>query len=377
MPLRSLPLDSLPVVGALDQELTPTGVTWRRLPAWTKPQLVDPGLQLVVQMPAGVRLELRTTSTALELDVAMTAVRVGDLPFNPPAFDLVVDGELRSTVTTADHTTLQITGPGQFDVLPGGPATIRLDLPGDDSLVEVWFPHAATVEVLAARVDEGATVEPVERTKRRWVHHGSSISHCLEATSPTGMWPAIAARLADVDLVSLGFGGQCMLDQHTARTIRDVPADLISLKAGINVVNGDTLRERTFRPALHGFLDTVRDGHPDTPFVIATPIVCPTAEDHPGPTVLLADKQFHVVPRPEELAVGSLSLQRVREIMTEVVTTRQENGDKNLHLVDGLALFGPDDAHMLPDGLHPSAEGYRLIAERFHALAFENGPFAL
>jgi hypothetical protein len=373
--MRSLPLDSLPVVGALDQELTATGVTWRRLPAWSKPQLVDPGLQLVVQMPAGVRLELRTSSTVLELDVAMTAVRVGDLPFNPPTFDLVVAGELRDSVTTDDHTTLQITGPAQFDVVPGGPATIRLDLPGDDNVVEVWFPHSATLEVLAARVDEGATVEPVERARPRWVHHGSSISHCLEAANPTGMWPAVAARLADVDLVSLGFGGQCMLDQHTARAIRDLPADLISLKAGINVVNGDTMRERTFRPALHGFLDTIRDGHPDTPLVVATPIICPTAEDHPGPTVLLTDQRFHVVPRPEELAVGSLSLQRIREIMTEVVTTRQENGDPNLHLVDGLALFGADDVDLLPDGLHPSAEGYRLIGERFHKLVFE-GPFA-
>ena len=376
MTLRSLPLESLPVVGALDQVLTPLGVSWRRLPAWTAPQLADPGLQLVVSMPAGVRLETRTTSTVLELDVAITAVRVGDLPFNPPAFDLVVDGELRSTVRTDDHTTLQITGPAQFEVVPGGPATIRLDLPGDDSAVEVWFPHASTVEVLAARVDEGASLEPIRRERRRWVHHGSSISHCLEATSPTGMWPAITARMADVELLSLGFGGQCMLDQHTARTIRDVPADLISLKAGINVVNGDTLRERTFRAAFHGFLDTVRDGHPDTPFVVATPIVCPTAEDHPGPTVLLADKQFHVVPRSEELSVGSLSLQRIREVMTEIVTTRQDGGDKNLHLVDGLALFGPDDAGMLPDGLHPSPEGYRLIAERFHQLAFDGGPFS-
>jgi hypothetical protein len=376
MTLRSLPLDSLPVVGALDQELTAAGVTWRRLPAWTRPQLVDPGLQLVVQMPAGVRLELRTTSTVLELDVAMTAVRVGDLPFNPPTFDLVVDGELRGSVPTDDHTTLQVVGPQEFEVVPGGPATVRFELPGDlDRVVEVWLPHSATVEVLGVRVDEHATVEPVARTRRRWVHHGSSISHCLEAPSPTGTWPAIAARLADVDLVSLGLGGQCMLDQHVARTIRDLPADLISLKAGINVVNGDTMRERTFRAALHGFLDTVRDGHPETPFVVATPIVCPTAEDHPGPTVLMPDGRFHVVARPEALAVGALSLQRIREIMTEIVTTRQEQGDTALHLVDGLQLLGPDDAALLPDGLHPSAEGYRLIAERFHKLVFE-GSFA-
>ena len=31
--------------------------------------------------------------------------------------------------------------------------------------------------------------------------------------------------------------------------MRGLPADLIGIKAGINIVNGDTMRERTFVPA--------------------------------------------------------------------------------------------------------------------------------
>jgi hypothetical protein len=58
----------------------------------------------------------------------------------------------------------------------------------------------------------------------------------------------VTARLAGVDLENLAFAGQCKLDQHVARTIRDLPSDAISLKLGINVVNGDTIRERTFIP---------------------------------------------------------------------------------------------------------------------------------
>ena len=65
--------------------------------------------------------------------------------------------------------------------------------------------------------------------------------------------------------------------------IASQPADLISLKLGINVVNGDTMRERTFVPAVHGFLDTIRERHPDVPVAVVTPIICPVAEDHPGP----------------------------------------------------------------------------------------------
>ena len=53
---------------------------------------------------------------------------------------------------------------------------------------------------------------------------------------------------------------------------------MITLELGINVVNGDTMRERAFVAAFHGFLDTIRDGHPKTPILITSPIICPIAE---------------------------------------------------------------------------------------------------
>ena len=167
-----------------------------------------------------------------------------------------------------------------------------------------------------------------------------------------------------------------MLDQMVARTIRDAPADLISVKAGINIVNGDTMRERTFGPALHGFLDTIRDGHPSTPLVLVSPIVCPVVEDHPGPTVPGSDGRFSVPARAADLAFGALTLQRMRAIAAEVVDARRAAGDANLHYLDGLTLFGADDAVDLYDGLHPTPAGYRRIGDRFHTLAFDDsGPF--
>ena len=199
---------------------------------------------------------------------------------------------------------------------------------------------------------------------RRWVHYGSSISQCAEADGPTETWPAVAARLAGVDLTSLGFGGQCQLDQCVARTIRDLPTDAISLKLGVNVVNGDTMRERVFVPALHGFLDIVRDGHPATPVLVVTPIIYPVAEDHPGPS-LSRDGRSAVVDRPSDLAYGALSIGRIRQLIEDVVERRQAAGDTNLHLLDGRKLFGADDVADLPDGLHPNTAGYRRMGERF------------
>jgi lysophospholipase L1-like esterase len=161
-----------------------------------------------------------------------------------------------------------------------------------------------------------------------------------------------------------------------ARTLRDSDADLISLKLGINVINADTMRERVFVPAVHGFLDTIRDRKPDTPILVVSPIICPVAEAHPGPT-LRAGTGVRIVERPGDLHPGALSVQRIRKLLGGIVDRRRAAGDRNLHYLDGLGLFSEADTQDLPDGLHPNPEGLVRIGERFAKLAFgPEGPFA-
>jgi hypothetical protein len=369
--MRAIRLDDdVAVIGALDRDETTDGIRLRRLPAWTKPQLFDPTLDLLATMPAGVRLGLRTDSTTLELDVKLTVLQIGDGDVVPAPFDLVVDGEVVDTQRTTEGTRIIVDRrTGAIDIRSGEPTTIRFEgISGRD--VQVWLPHNAALALGEIRIDDGAQSAPAPAAGRRWAHHGSSISHCMEATQPTGAWPAVAARLAGVDLVNLAFAGQCQLDQHVARTMRDLDVEALSLKVGINVVNGDTMRERTFVPALHGFLDTVREGHPKTPFVLVSPIVCPPAESKPGPTLMTDDGKAYVIDRPVELATGALTLERIRELLAMVVAARR---DPNLHLLDGLTLFGPDDVDDLPDLLHPNAAGYQRMGERFFDMAFAPG----
>jgi hypothetical protein len=143
----------------------------------------------------------------------------------------------------------------------------------------------------------------------------------------------------------------------------------LSLKLGINVVNSDALRRRTLAPFLDGFLDTVREGHPDTPLLVVTPILCPMHEDAGGPTIALdrAGRLSLVAGGTAASGVqGSLSLRDVREIVEAVVRRRQRD-DARLHLLDGLSLLGAREAGALTDGLHPSPAGYRLIGHRFAA----------
>ncbi len=358
--------------GALDFDKRADGISPRRLPAWTRPQLPQP-MDVMLRMPSGVRMAFSTNTAEIRLLVQTTRMTTPPQAARPVVFDLLVNGALHSqSFDRGNVILLQRNDPTQFELVRGEAyEVVFADLGTNKKHCEIWLPHNAFVEIRSLTLSEGATLfpAPVPR-ERRWLHYGSSISHCMEAAQPTGTWPAVAARKAGMHLQSLGFGGQCLLDGFVARTIRDADADVISLKVGINVVNGDFMRERVFTTALHAFLDTIREGKSTTPIVLASPIYCPSAETHPGPTVPNAEGKFVTLRGHEAIQAGCLTLTRVREILNELVDARARAGDAHLHYLDGLQLFSEADAGDLPDDLHPNPAGYARMGERFASLVF-------
>ncbi|MEW1776953.1 GDSL-type esterase/lipase family protein [Streptomyces sp. NPDC086777] len=368
--------------GALDLERMEHGVLPHRLPARARAQCDDPQLAMVESQPSGVRLVFRTRATAVELDALPTKrLYVGAPPRPDGVYDLLVDGILAGQGSIPGGTVQVVDmSAGTTELRPGPPGTLRFPgLPGHEKTVEIWLPHNETTELVALRTDAPLAAAP-GHGRRVWLHHGSSISHGSDAASPTAIWPVLAAARAGVELVNLGLGGSALLDPFTARAVRDTPADLISLKLGINVVNADLMRLRAFGPAVHGFLDTVREGHPTTPLLVVSPILCPMHEDTPGPTAMdlsafgAGRLTFVATGDPAERASGKLTLNIVRDELSRIVAQRAAE-DPHLHYLDGRALYGEADAAELPlpDGLHPDAATHRRIGERFAGLAFADG----
>ncbi|MGN9790037.1 GDSL-type esterase/lipase family protein [Streptomyces sp. OZ13] len=381
------PLTADLVRGALDLERTEQGLLPHRLPARARAQFPDGQVAMAESQPSGVRVVFRTRATAVELDALRTKVAYEGAPPRPDGvYDLLVDGRPAGRASvTGGNVLMTDMATGSVESRPGPVGTVRFTgLPDREKDVEIWLPYNEITLLVALRAD--APVEPVpDRGRRVWVHHGSSISHGSDAESPTTTWPALAALRAGVELTNLGLGGSALLDPFTARAMRDTPADLLSVKIGINLVNTDLMRLRAFTPAVHGFLDTLREGHPTTPLLVVSPLYCPIHEDTPGPSLpdfseLGAGKlRLLAAGDPAERAAGKLTLNVIRAELARIVRERAAD-DPHLHHLDGRELYGEADFDdlPLPDQLHPDAATHRRMGERFAELAFrDGGPFAV
>ncbi|SDG58505.1 GDSL-type esterase/lipase family protein [Microbacterium pygmaeum] len=358
--------------GTVDVEERPTGLLPLRLPMSARAQSDSDWMWFAAEQASGVRCEFWTAATWIELTVHTTGLH---LPWVPEqvrwaVFAATVGGEAVEDARVTGGSELHLAEPGGPRFVQGEPVVVRFELGGtglEERRVTIWLPQTDTVEIRDVRADLPLSpAEPIDQL--RWWHHGSSISHCIEAETPRGVWPVAAADRLDLDVTNLGFAANAHLDPFTARAMRDSGADLFSLKIGINIVGGDTMKRRTFIPAVHGFLDTVREGAPTAPILVISPILCPMHEDTPGPTVTDPETgERHGTPSTTpDVLEPPLTLRAVREILRDIVHTRSVE-DPNLLYLDGLELLGADDVAELPDGLHPSPAGYLLIADRFAA----------
>lgn len=353
--------------GIARMDKTARGVTFSRLPEWTYPQHSHaPIVAKMAERLSGVHIDIETGAT--QITVTYRSLRDSNPSTNwisgPSTIAVTTEGFEQSI--SHSNGDLRVWNFDEIEKeIEGEDSVAEFNLPETNTprLVQIWLPQNCPIELISIEAnDEWQSADTSHQPL--WLHYGSSISHCEDADGPLGVWPVAAARKLGLDVYNLGLGGCANLEQFAARTIRDMPAKLISLKLGINVVNNASYTARTFGPAVHGFIDTIRDAHKTTPILVISPVSCPAHEDNPGPSETSLDGMVQGQPFSRHSWIGELTLRGIREILSELVAVRATT-DPNIHYLDGLQLFNHEEALTMPDGIHPDGAGYRTIAANF------------
>lgn len=270
---------------------------------------------------AGVRLRFKTNSPVIELGVKFEVDVL-------PVLDLVCDNEILCSHGPAEH--------GEVFRFAG--------LGDAERVYEIWLTQFAYSYIKSLSVADGATLEPAPDERVRWMTYGSSLSQCRTAYSPARTWPATAARQLDLNLTCLGMGGNCHLEPLVGMMMRDRPADIITMKLGINVYGGGSLTMRTFRGAAIGLVKLIREKQPRVPIGLITPIWS--------------------VDRETNLNGAGMTLENYREELRLAYEALKSLGDDKLFLFEGRDLLWEEDAGLMPDNLHPNGQGYELMGLR-------------
>jgi len=278
---------------------------------------------------SGVRLCFTTDSQQVALDLAACP--------EGTQLDLFANDELMEEATP----------------VPGSQCVNFKPLPEGRKRINIWLPHGTEFQLRRLLVESGALIRRTQVTRKRWITYGSSITHARSGRTPSKIWPALVAQKLNLHLTTFGFGGNCQSEPMMGRLIRDLPADYITLKLGINSLGG-ALSARTFGPNVIGLVNIIREKHPTTPLALVSPIYSP--------------------PRETEKSGSGLSLQDMREIHKEIVDTCRRYGDCNIWYADGMKIFGEAELKYMPDELHPDADGQFALADNFIREVFGQFP---
>jgi len=216
-----------------------------------------------------------------------------------------------------------------------GDGRVRLALggwPGDERAI-VYMPEGMkpTIKSLSG---VGGRIEPAPADQPRWIAYGDSVAEGWAASGPAYAWPAVAGREHGLDVVNMGYAGAARGEVASAEQIANLEADVISITHGTNCWTRTPHSVDMMLAAIAAFIDTVRQGHPDTPIIVVSPVIRPDAETTPN--------RF------------GATLGELRHAMEE------EAAHRDVVVIPGDNLIGADN---LADGIHPDDEGHRILAE--------------
>ncbi len=274
-------------------------------------------------VPAGVRLEVVGDAEAIDIAYRTTS---GNLGYRGDGAGITF------SVWRAGRKVCE-----EEAVLGDGLIRLSLGSAAADKPATIYLPEGMQPVIQSLTAVKGE-IRPAPDLPR-WIAYGDSITQGWIASGPAQGWAAIAARKAGLDLVNLGYAAAGRGEIVSAEHIAALPADIISIAYGASCWTRVPHSVGMVAEGFTGFLDVVRDGHPEVPIVVISPVLRPDAEDEPN-------------------RLGA-TLADIRHAIESVTRDRIVEGDHTLALVAGEAIISADH---LGDGIHPDDEGHKRIA---------------
>jgi hypothetical protein len=269
--------------------------------------------------PDGGRIRFSSTTSQLALRIEVVT-RQSKLAY----FDATIDGKFAGSAGSAGPKTAELVLFADRDGLPKD--------------ITIYLPNTSEVRLLAVGVDASAEMRPASAFARPApiVCYGSSVLQGTGAVHPAKTYPAALARRLNLDFVNLGFGGAGKAEPEVVALVNQLEASCYIFDLGKSY--GDQTAEPFAK-----MLAAIRAAHPTVPILCVTPIFSSNE---------LIDRAY--------LAKSV----RLRDMMRAAAIAQRNAGDRHIHVVEGLELFGEADKALLHDPQHPNDAGNELMGER-------------
>jgi lysophospholipase L1-like esterase len=294
-----------------------------RLPKSSKNKVRKPVWNLS-QSPSGGRIRFRSDCT--DLSIRLEYPHKGNMKnmhtFGQCGIDLYIDNTYIKTAIPKDSTYVEFLF---FDKRPKMMRNITL-----------FLPLYSSVKIRAIGVNPEAQLEdPLPFViEKPVVYYGSSITQGGCASHPGMSYQAIISRNLNIDFVNQGYSGNGMGEPEMAEEIAKIEAACYVLDFGVNLPDADSL-QKVYGP----FLKILRHHRPDTPIIAVTPIYNAPEFWEPNKATFM------------------------RDVIRKEIAELRRAGDKNILLVEGFELLGPEFADGFVDGVHPNDLGFLAMAE--------------
>ena len=205
------------------------------------------------RVPAGYTVVFKTDAERIGTSVQFGNVRSGGPFASYMGFDLYIKKDGKWLWAGRNH--FSASGNDDVKILVSDMA------PGEKECL-LYLPIYSELYGAQVCVPEGSRVEKMESPFRsRIVFHGSSFTHGISTTRAGMSYPMQFMRKTGLQVIPLGFSGNCKMQPYFADFLEDVEADAYVFDPFSNP-NIRMIRER-----LEGFVERMVKAHPGKPLI--------------------------------------------------------------------------------------------------------------